>query len=395
MEVSTPKSNLFLYCNYVYGIGHLIRSLELSKGLTNDFNVYLLSGGEPLPNLDICDTINFIQLPGLFKKEQEKELTPVDQNMSLSECFVKRQVLIDQWVKEIKPDVIIMEHFPFGLLFEEESLHLIDYAKEYNQNLKLVCSVREVIESPLGGPNDGKVCHILNKYFDLVLVHGDERVIPISRSFPRVNSIQIPLIHTGYVVAKRFVEPLQNTQMPILLASVAGGRLGTELLEAVIESHKELVPQIPHQLIIFTGAFQGQTLKRFITKSTEENNGIKILKFDRYQYLHYLSSAEVVVSLGGYNSTLESISLKKKVLIYDRDFAGNNREQNLRIRSLEEKGCLKTFTGEDLSHGRLSELILRAFNSQNDLVYEIDFNGVERSREQIINLQTEIQWSTP
>lgn len=395
MEESTSKPNLFLYCNYVYGIGHLIRSLELSKGLTSDFNVYLLSGGEPVPNLEICDSINFIQLPALFKKEKEVELIPVDQDMSLSECFVERQGIIDQWVKEIKPDVIITEHFPFGLLFEEESIHLINYAKENNQNLKVVCSVREVIESSFGGPNDGKICQILNKNFDLVLIHGDERVIPISRSFPRIDDLQIPVIHTGYVVVKKYVEPLRKTQKPILLVSVGGGRLGTELLEAVVESRKELVHQITHQLIIFTGAFQDRTLERFINKSTEENNGIKIMTFDRSEYLHYLSSAEVVISLGGYNSTLESISMKKKVLIYDRGFAGNNKEQKLRIKTLEEKGYLKTFSAEDLSHGRLSELILRTFIWQKDLDYKINFNGIQRSLEEIINLLPEIQCSTP
>ncbi len=391
MEVKTPKSNLFLYCNYVYGIGHLIRSLELSKGLTKDYNVYLLTGGEPVPNLEICDSIKFIQLPALFKKEKDVELTPVDLDITLSECFTRRKLLIDQWVKDIKPDVIITEHFPFGLLFEKESLHLINSAKEYNQNLKLVCSVREVIESPKGGPNDEKVCHILNRNFDLLLVHGDERIIPISRSFPNLHNIQIPVIHTGYIVSKKSAETVQNADRPILLASVAGGRLGTELLEAVIESHKKLVTEVPHQVIIFTGAFQDQAMEDLIKESTVENHNIQILKFDRNRYLHYLSFAEVVISLGGYNSTLESIYLKKKVLIYNRDFAGNNREQNLRIRSLEDKGCLKTFTAEDLSNGRLLKLILSAFNSKNDLVHEIDFDGVEKSREQITNLQIEVQ----
>jgi predicted glycosyltransferase len=386
MEEKTLKSNLFLYCNYVYGIGHLIRSLELCKGLVKDYNVYLLSGGEPVPNLDICSSINFIQLPALFKKEKEVELIPVDQDVSLSECFAKRQVLLDQWVREVKPDIIIMEHFPFGLLFEKESLHLIDSAKEYKQNLKLVCSVREVIESPIGGPNDDRVCHILNKHFDLILVHGDERVIPISQSFPRIDNIRIPVKHTGYIVAKRIIDTVSPDKKPVLLASVAGGRLGAELLEAVIESHKRLVIDVPHQVIIFTGAFQKQAMEGLIEDTTGESNEIRILQFDRGQYLQYLSSADVVITLGGYNSTLESISFKKKILIYDRDFAGTNREQNLRIRSLEDKGFLKTFTAEDISNERLSEMISNAITCQSDPVHEINLNGVERSRGEIIQL---------
>ena len=44
------------------------------------------------------------------------------------------------------------------------------------------------------------VSNLINKLFDLVLVHGDETFLPLSKSFPRIDSIKTTVIQTGYVV---------------------------------------------------------------------------------------------------------------------------------------------------------------------------------------------------
>ncbi len=134
------------------------------------------------------------------------------------------------------PDILITEHFPFGLLFENEVIELISEVKKSNPQSKVVSSVRDIIESSGGGEKDEYISDLINKWYDLILVHGDERMADLTFSFSKVAQVSVPIFHTGYIVRH-----IQNKKIsddyPLVLVSVAAGRLGNELLDAIIDSH--------------------------------------------------------------------------------------------------------------------------------------------------------------
>ena len=56
---------VFFYVQHLLGIGHLKRASILSNELQrNNFEVYLISGGMPVPNL-ILNNVKLIQLPSI------------------------------------------------------------------------------------------------------------------------------------------------------------------------------------------------------------------------------------------------------------------------------------------------------------------------------------------
>jgi predicted glycosyltransferase len=102
--------------------------------------------------------------------------------------------------------------------------------------------------------------------------------------------------------------------------------------------------------------------------------------------LNYLSEATVVLSLGGYNSIIESLSLKKQMLVYKRGFKGGNEEQDLRIDFFEKNGNLNVITPNDLAADKLSKLILQKITDTKESHIELDFNGIKNSKQALINL---------
>lgn len=379
------KPKVIIHCQYVYGIGHLVRTSELAKGLTENFDVYVFNGGETVPNFKFSESIKFIQLPAIYKEETRNELIPVDKSQTLSDCFDERRSILDKWINKIVPDIIITEHFPFGLLFEKEVLHILDIALKINPNIKNVCSVRDIIESSNGGLKDNYTCTLINKYYDLVLVHGDGAFASLSTSFPRINGINIPVVQTGYIVRPIPIKNNENS-IPTILTSVAGGRIGTELLDAMIESHLMVKDKKEHRLVLFSGAFQKDfsILKEKV--SALKSDSIVINKFDSRKYLKYLSNASLIISLGGYNSLIESVSIKKTLLIYNRKFAGSNKEQDLRIKLFEKHGLLKVISSDDLQKEKLTRLILEKFEPHEAPKIEVATNGVQNSRKQLLKL---------
>jgi predicted glycosyltransferase len=383
IELDT-KPKIIIHCQYVYGIGHLVRTVELARGLSKSFQVFIFNGGEAVPNFYLPKDITFIQLPAIYKEENSNSLSPVDSSTSIEECFQDRRIIIEQKTEEIKPDILITEHFPFGLLFENEVTSLISKVKFTNPSSKIISSVRDIIESNGGGKNDGYITELINEWYDMVLVHGDENYIHLKHSFSQIDKISVPIFHTGYIV-----RPIQiniKTEYPIILASVAGGRLGNELLEAVIDSHLLIKEKIKHNLILFSGAFQNdfkEQERKIIELNSED---IKLYCFDSKMYLNYLSKADMVISLGGYNSIIESVSAKKTMLVYQRGFSGGNEEQDLRIKLFEDLGCLKVLKPQDLSVKVLPEMIVNSIKTNRFPKLNLNLKGVQNSSDLILGL---------
>jgi predicted glycosyltransferase len=66
--------------------------------------------------------------------------------------------------------------------------------------------------------------------------------------------------------------------------------------------------KIKHSLILFSGAFQNDFKKQKRKIIDLNSEDIKIYCFDSTTYLNYLSQADLVITLGGYNSIIESVS---------------------------------------------------------------------------------------
>ncbi|WP_426790697.1 glycosyltransferase family protein [Sphingobacterium sp. WOUb80] len=385
MILPEDKKTLLIHCQYVYGLGHYVRMMELAKGLTDSFNVYFVNGGEPVLNFDIPEDVNLIQIPAIYKQEETGILLPVDKHISLDVCFAARQNLIADLIEKINVDIVITEHFPFGLLFESEVRKLIEYVKHKNYNARVICSVREIIDSSKGSKRDDYICEILNQLYDLVLVHGDRQHIQLSDSFPLIDRIKVPIIHTGYIVSKE-IEPRQSQQPNTILVSIAGGRLGDEILEALIDCHLSLSKKLDHKMILFSGAFQSDFQKQQTKVAALLSDKIELKEFNRREYLSEMGSAKMIISLGGYNSMIESLSIGKSLLVYNRTFIGNNVEQDLRIGYFKRKGCLEVLNFDDLKSSVLIEKIISQFNRPTLSGLTIDINGVSCSVKKILEL---------
>lgn len=376
---------VFIHCQYVYGIGHLVRAAELAKGLSERFEVYFLNGGEQVPNFDFPPTVRFVQLPAIYKNETEDRLLPVNTLASLEECFQRRKEILLDLVERVKPDILITEHFPFGLLFENEVMSLIASIKEVNPFAQIVSSVRDIIESSLGGQRDDYVCNIINRNFDLVLVHGDENFAPLATSFPKYSRIRVPIVHTGYIV-REIVSVDNSCEEPIILASVAGGRLGKELLDVLIDSHIIMKGHKRHKMILFSGAFESEY--NILSKRAEllESDDLIVNRFDNQKYITCLAKASLVISLGGYNSMIESLSAGKRMLIYNRDFLAGNEEQDLRIKLFKDAGFLSVIKPVELRSTIISDLIMEELDASRNNQIDLNFNGVHNSVAELAKL---------
>ncbi|MEO0828039.1 MAG: glycosyl transferase, partial [Cyanobacteria bacterium J06642_9] len=74
---------LMFYCQHILGMGHLIRSMEIVRGLTDDFEVCFINGGEIVQGFQIPPSVQMINLTAIKTDPEILELQAVYDNLSL------------------------------------------------------------------------------------------------------------------------------------------------------------------------------------------------------------------------------------------------------------------------------------------------------------------------
>lgn len=369
---------IVFYSQHVLGVGHLFRSLEIAAALA-PHQVDLVTGGEhvamPLP-----PHVRHIPLPPLCMDADFKQLltcrpTPAESRASQtphpsnSPEFVlneRRRRLLEH-VRAVRPDLFLVELYPFGRKrFGFELLPVLEAIRRGEPGrCRSVCSVRDIlVEKQDPEKYESRVVEQLNSWFDLVLVHADPRLVRLEETFSRIRDIVPRVRYTGYVVApvdvgagRRLRESLRlATGQKMIVASVGGGAVGLELLEAVLEASALLQSRVSHQLWMFTGPFMADSAHAALAHRAADLEEVHVRRFTG-QFGTWLAAADLSVSMAGYNTTMNLLAAGTFGLV--RPFA-QNREQAMRSQRLERLGVLWMLQPEDLDPQRLAKRISEA-----------------------------------
>jgi len=199
------KKRAMFYCQSVLGMGHLIRSAEIARGLAdNGFEVSFLYGGETAGGLELPSSIAVVNLPPIKSDAEFREIYAAEGSRDLEEIKEARRRRILVEFARFRPQVLIIELFPFGCRkFAFELIPLLERISAGGRATKVVCSLRDILAPRRDQARfDEQVCNLMNRYFDLLLVHADPRFQRLEESFPSARRIECPIRYTGFVVQR-------------------------------------------------------------------------------------------------------------------------------------------------------------------------------------------------
>ncbi|MBT9315523.1 glycosyltransferase family protein [Leptothoe spongobia] len=351
---------LLFYCQHILGIGHLIRSMAIARGLAQDFKVYFVNGGEVIQDFPIPAGIEVINLPAIKTDSNFRELQVPEGFADVDAALVYRRELLLEVCDRIRPTVVMVELFPFGRRrFSPELIPLLERAKDYGA--KTICSLRDIVVTKQDQDrHEAKVCKLMNRYFDQLLIHGDPKFLPLDNSFSRVQDLNCEVHYTGYVVpdADRKFAPRTEADPPMILVSVGGGRFGHELLNCVAEASQFLEDKIQHHIQMFTGPFAPEAVFNQLQAIATQCSNLTVQRYTP-DLLSYMAKADLSISMAGYNTTLNV--LQTGVRAMQLPFTGNDdQEQRLRSTRLERLGMVKVIDPTDLDPILFSLEIIKA-----------------------------------
>jgi len=196
-------ARVLFYVQHLLGTGHLWRAAAIARALARaGMSVTVASGGFPVPGIDFGASVRVVQLPPAraadsgFRRLVDGNGQPVDEAW-----WRYRQACLLALAREVRPQVVLIESFPFGRrAFRHELLALLAATRDYALT---AASVRDIIVVGRDPARQDETVASVRQWFDLVLVHGDPRLVALDRSFPAAGQIADRLIYTGYVVADR------------------------------------------------------------------------------------------------------------------------------------------------------------------------------------------------
>jgi predicted glycosyltransferase len=247
---------------------------------------------------------------------------------------------------DIKPQVIITEHFPFGRAkFAFELIPMFEQARARG-NVKILASVRDVLVEKA---DDGKASRMLgwiDTWFDHILVHGDEAVIPFDATFPGARAIRDKLLYTGYVVdqARPVAGASATDGTNEIIVSIGGGAVGENLLRVAIGA----APAIPgHRWRLLVGAnLSDQTFAAVRAEASRYPH--VIVERARPDFRALLSRAALSISQGGYNTLMDVLVARCPAVIVP--FAGGaESEQTFRAEEFARRGLISVIAEASLT----------------------------------------------
>ncbi|MGK7936827.1 MAG: glycosyltransferase family protein [Xenococcaceae cyanobacterium] len=368
---------VMFYCQHILGMGHLVRSREIVRGLLPEYQVCFINGGEVIEEFPFPTGVEVVNIPAVKTNTEFQGLQPVDTSLSLDEVKELRLNKLIKVFADFQPDILIIELFPFGRRsFSFELIPLVEKAKA--SGTKIVSSLRDIVVTKQNQErHEEKVCRLMNQYFDMLLIHGDRQFVELEESFSRVSDLNCQVHYTGYVTQPvpeiQEKNKLSSTKKPMILASVGGGRFGHELLRCLAQATPILEQALPHHIQMFTGPFMPEEVFKELQETVAGRTNITI---DRYtnQFLAYMQQADLSISMSGYNTTMNILSTSVRAMILP--FTGNNdQEQTIRAKKLEKLGRVKAISPDDLQPEKFANLIIDYLNQQPNLM-KFDFNGV-------------------
>jgi predicted glycosyltransferase len=352
--------NIIFYCQYVWGMGHLIRSIEFVRAL-GEHDVTLLAGGREV-EVDLPGHVHFVRLPVLYMDEAFTTLIPGDPAKSVEQIKQERQEMIHDLFNQKRPDLFIVELYPFGRSmfgFELEPLLEGIHAGRFGA-VKCVCSLRDIlVEKKNPQVYEERVLQKLNTYFDLVLVHSDANLLRLEETFSRVRNITIPIVYTGFIAqqthpdsGKKLRQELKiSSEEKLIIASAGGGRSGYGLLTSVLDACDLLCDRMPIRLEVFSGPFM--EIEEFEKLSARSGPGIRIRRFTN-RFLDYLCAADLSISLAGYNTCMNLLVTRTPALVFPYS---RQQEQPMRANMIKNFLPMKILNETDVQAAYLSNHI--------------------------------------
>jgi len=346
--------NILMYSHDTYGLGHIRRTMSIASHLrAEDINVLILTGSPIAGRFVMPENVDFVRIPGMIKKTND-EYQSLSIRIDPEHALSIRKSIILATARSFEPDLFIVDKEPLGL--KKEVLPTLQWLKKHSPSTRSVLGLRDIMDDRDTVRRDWQhkdVYRHLQELYSEIWVYGRQDIYDAVKEYDIPQQVQEKIYFTGYLprqgipatVAARTREKFcAGTGEKMIVLTTGGGGDGFKMMDIYLAMFEES-PLEGVQTVLITGPFMPLDQRRDLTGRAGKL-GIVIRPF--YPRMEELfAAADLVISMGGYNTLCEILSQGTVSLIIPRDRP--RQEQLLRARALKARGLIDYIPWQELA----------------------------------------------
>jgi predicted glycosyltransferase len=310
-------------------------------------SVLLLTGCIELGAQGLAPNVEIVALPALRKLgngRYDARRLPITR----TELRALRARIISAAAESFRPDVLLIDKHPMGV--RGELRPALERLPAWGG--RAVLGLRDILDDPATVRREWRhegVIEFTEAHCDGLLIYGNPAVFDLVAEYELPASLALRVAHTGYVVhpdtTQRLAPAPQSGRRPRVLATAGGGEDGRRLLETFAEAARAA----QWDAVMVAGPQSSPANQRALRRAAQAA-GVEF-HASVLDLSDWLPELDALVSMGGYNTLSEALSLGTPTLCVPR--AHPRTEQLIRARSFASLGLLRMIEPDRLTARRV------------------------------------------
>jgi len=384
--------NILMYSHDSYGLGHIRRTMAIAAHLLAPrINILILTGSPIAGRFSFPEQIDFVRIPGMIKKTSEAYL-PLSIKINARHALDIRKNIITATAKTFQPQLFIVDKEPLGL--RKEVLPTLKWLQRSRPDTRAILGLRDIMDDAdtvKKDWNEKGVYQILESLYAEIWVYGIQAFYNPIVEYDIGESISRKIHFTGYIPRKiPGREAVRNMRKELgvsqdeklVVVTTGGGGDGYMVMRNYVSMLESLPDVPPFKSVLITGPFMPKNKRRKIFKRARKL-GVRTYHFYR-QMEKIFAAANLVVTMGGYNTLCEILSQGTPSLVIPREKP--RKEQMIRAQAFKRQNLVDYIPWTEFTPQILQEKILALLESPEpylEAISQFRLTGIETMQQRL------------
>lgn len=386
---------LMVYSHDAFGLGNIRRMVAICDYLLKaipSISILVVSGSPALHQLRLPPGLDYIKLPCLGRDEQGN-MSVRFLRTELHDTLTLRGELIRTAAANFRPDLLLVDKKPNGLWGELQPT--LDYVKQQLPQTRLVLLLRDILDHPdttIAQWQHENYYALTEALYDQVWIVGTPDIFDAPRAYRFSPALAAKTRFMGYIrrgLGRRSATEVRRSlnvapNETLVLVTPGGGGDGYRLVDTYLDAVESVDIGTPIVSLIVGGPEMAISQKQALMCRIHLRPDLHWLEFTD-DLASYMTAADMVVSMGGYNTVGEVLTLQRRALIVPR--VRPVEEQWIRAQRMAELGLLTAIHPNQLTPSLLAWALQKELQSPfAKPAYSLDLNALPRITEALLNL---------
>lgn len=366
------------------GLGHVRRCHNIAQEVLQrdpDSSIIIVTDAQAAHNYASIKGVDYLKLPSITKIRRVVWI-PDSIGMETNELVALRSDIMLAAFRSFAPDAVVVDHRPVGVYGELKPL--LTEAAERVPRTRLYLGLRDILDDPdvMWGLWDSMDARDFMSLYDAAIIYGQPDFYDLASAMALEGAVQ-DIVWSGYVAPPANGVQAASPRRPFVLMTGGAGMDAFPVAEAFVGALPKILSGADVDADIVTGPRMPRE-KQDELRAALPPERVR-LDTSVEDATRLIRGASVIVTMGGYNTSIEALRWGRKALVVPR--FGPSNEQRMRSRMLEERNLIRVIEPEALSAQAIAEGVLELL--QDDAMPDIEamprLDGAARVAELLTN----------